>query len=193
MQFYSVRWKVCIDPFVYPLCAFLLLAVPFRILCGWLGAAVCHEMGHVLAQCVLGGRGGKIIIRPMGAVIEGEDLGRYKNIISVLAGPAIGAVPMVLLSSYPEMALCSFFLTAYNLIPLYPLDGGRVLHLMSEKSGAMRIVVAGIETAVMIGILCMSSWYHTPVPLLPVIPYLREKYLAKRGNSGYNRATIEMR
>ena len=188
-----MRWKVRIDPFVYPFCAFLLLAVPIRVLCGWFGAAVCHEFGHIMVQRILGGRSAKILIRPAGAVIEGEDLGIWRNIISVLAGPAAGAVPMFLYGLFPELALCSFLLTVYNLIPLYPLDGGRVLYLMSEKCGAMRIAVIAVETVAIVCILCMTFWYHTPVPLLPVVPHLREKYLAKRGNSGYNRATIEMR
>jgi len=188
-----VRWKIRIDPFVYPLCAFLLLAVPLKALCGWFGAAVCHELGHIAAQYILGGRLGKIVVLPTGAVIEGEDLGVCKNVICVLAGPVMGAVPMIFMRLFPELALFSFLLTAYNLIPLYPMDGGRVLHLMSERSTLMQILVMAVEAAVTACLICMVFWCHTPVPLLPLIPFLREKYLAKRRNSEYNRATIEMR
>ena len=188
-----MRWKTHIDPLVYPLCAFLLLAVPLRSLCGWLGAAVCHELGHIGAQWLFGGKPARILIRPTGAVIEGEDLGICKNILCVLAGPAVGAVPMIFMRLFPELALCAFLLTAYNLIPLYPLDGGRVLHLMGEKSETMQILIGAVEAAVLACIVCAAFWHHTPVPLLPAIPHLREKYLAKRRNSEYNRATIEMR
>ena len=185
--------KVRIDPFVYPVWAFLVLAVPFRALCGWLVAALCHEMGHIIAQYAFGGRMRGIHIHPMGAVIEGEDLGACGNIICVLAGPAAGAVPMMLMRSFPECAIFSFLLTMYNLIPLYPLDGGRALHLLGEKSCVMRVLSVLAGSAVLCILICAAFWWHTSVPLIPVIPYVREKFLAKRSNSGYNRATTEVR
>ena len=188
-----MKWKVRIDPLVYPAWAFLVLAVPLRMLCGWLGAAVCHEMGHIMAQYTFGGRLRGIRVQPMGAVIEGEDLGVWRNVICVLAGPAAGAVPMVLMRSFPGCAIFSFLLTAYNLIPLYPLDGGRVLQLLSEKSGTMRTVSVFVELAVLGFLFYTALLRHTAVPLLPVVPYVREKYLAMRRNSGYNRAIIEVR
>ena len=125
--------KVRIDPLVYPLWAFLLLAVPLKFLIGWLGAVICHEMGHITAQYILGGRPGMLCIGPTGAVIEGEDLGFCKNILCVMAGPVIGAFPVLFMRSFPEFAVCAFLLTAYNLIPLYPLDGGRVIYLLGQK------------------------------------------------------------
>ncbi len=188
-----MKWKIRIEPLVYPLWAFLLLAVPLRVLCAWLGAAVFHESGHILAQYVLGGRRCKIYIRPAGALIGGEDLGTYKNIFCVLAGPFVGALPVFMMEFFPELALCAFLLTLYNLIPLYPLDGGRILRLIGEKSGTMLVLVEATEVGVIAVLLCIVFWYHTPVPLLPALLHLREKYLAKRKNSGYNRATIEMR
>ena len=188
-----MKWKVRIDPLVYPVWAFLVLAVPLRVLYGWIGAAVCHEMGHIIAQYTLGGRPRGIRIQPVGAEIEGEDLGRNRNVVCVLAGPAVGTLPMVLMRSFPECAIFSFLLTLYNLIPLYPLDGGRVLHLLSEKSGAMRAFSVFVEFAALCFLFGIAFGRRNAVPLLPVIPYVREKYLAKRKNSGYNRATIKVR
>ena len=185
--------KVRIDPLVYPLWAFLLLAVPIKVLFGWMGAALFHEMGHIAAQKLLGGKPGNILIGPTGALIEGEDLGTYKNILCVLAGPAAGAVPMIFVRCFPEFAICAILLTVYNLIPLYPLDGGRLLYLIAEKGYGMRFVAKAAEQIVIICLVCVSFRHRTALPALPFIPYLREKFLAKRRNSGYNRATIEMR
>ena len=185
--------KICIDPLVYPLWAFLLLTVPLKVLLGWFGAAVCHELGHITAQHILGGSVGNIRVGPTGALIEGEDLGTYKNALCVLAGPVIGALPMMLMKSFPELALCSFLLTIYNLIPLFPLDGGRVLRMAQGQGRWAQITVMIIEWAAVAHLVSIAFRHRTPVALFPLIPYLRENFLAKRRNSGYNRATIEMR
>ena len=185
--------KISIDPLVYPIWVFLLLTVPLKLLLGWFGAAVCHELGHIVAQFILGGSVGNIRVGPTGALIEGEDLGAYKNALCVLAGPVIGAMPMIFTTSFPELALCSFLLTAYNLIPLFPLDGGRVLRMAEGQGRWSGIMIRGIEWAVIGHLTFMAFRYRTPVALFPLIPYLRENFLAKRRNSGYNRATIEMR
>lgn len=190
---FPVKRKIRIDPFVYPVWAFLLMAVPLRVLVGWLGAAVCHELGHIAAMRILGGRLGTIIVGPAGAVIEGEDLGTYKNILCVLAGPAAGLLPMLFVKSFPEFAICAFLLTAYNLMPLYPLDGGRILRLLTEKGSGIQLLPKVIEAIAASCLFWSACALHTPVSLFPLIPYLREKFLAKRRNSGYNRATIEMR
>ena len=192
-RYFPVKWKIRIDPLVYPLWAFLLLAVPLPALSAWLGAVVFHESGHILAQYVFGARRCKIYVRPAGALIEGEDLGTYKNILCVLAGPFVGVLPVFMIKFFPELALFAFLLTFYNLIPLYPLDGGRILYLIGEKSGIVQLLVKATEVCVIAALLCIMFLYHTPVPLLPAFLHLREKYLAKRRNSGYNRATIEMR
>lgn len=185
--------KVCIDPLVYPLWAFLLLAVPLKFLIGWLGAVICHEMGHITAQYILGGRPGMLCIGPTGAVIEGEDLGFCKNILCVMAGPVIGAFPVLFMRSFPEFAVCAFLLTVYNLIPLYPLDGGRVFYLLGQKWRGMQALSEGIAGTVTVYLAWCAFRYGSPIALLPLVPHLREKYLAKRSNSGYNRVTIEMR
>ena len=166
--------KVRIDPLVYPLWAFLLLAVPLKFLIGWLGAVICHEMGHITAQYILGGRPGMLCIGPTGAVIEGEDLGFCKNILCVMAGPVIGAFPVLFMRSFPEFAVCAFLLTAYNLIPLYPLDGGRGLRCLMEDLFCLKnadSVCKWTEISVIIFIIgfCLWAGFIHKLGIAPVI------------------------
>ena len=102
--------------------------------------AVLHEFGHAIQAEKLGYKLFKITLMPYGAVISGDINGiKYSDEVKVvLAGPlvnlciavAIMAVWWIFPSSYPytQAALyanASIFLV--NLIPAFPLDGGRLL------------------------------------------------------------------
>lgn len=87
-----------------------------------------HELGHwvVLRLCgvpVVGFR-----LRISGAVIQTQWMDYATEIRTAAAGPCAGVLlGAVLLRHRPEMALLSFGLSAVNLLPLYPMDGGRIL------------------------------------------------------------------
>lgn len=93
-----------------------------------LGCGAVHELGHwaILRLCgvpVVGFR-----LRISGAVIQTQWMDYTTEIRSAAAGPCAGLLlGAVLLRYAPETALLSIGLSAANLLPLYPMDGGRIL------------------------------------------------------------------
>ena len=102
--------------------------------------AIEHELAHAISASKLGYRLNKIVLMPYGAVIDGDlkEISLKDELSVAIAGPLCN-----LLTAGAFAALWWFYPTAYaytdtacfislsialvNLIPAYPLDGGRVL------------------------------------------------------------------
>lgn len=111
-----------------------------------IAAAAAHETGHVLAIKSVGGRVVGLSFDTSGLCMT--ETGTYtpaQELIILYAGPALGAVPVLLCAFAPtspfaaKTAAVSMALTAYNLLPALPLDGGRaVKSILARKIGGQR-------------------------------------------------------
>lgn len=120
--------NIQISPFACAVIAVSILTIPMKWVLAWLGAVAIHEAGHLLALVLCGVRIYDFQINLNGAKIVTEQMQGQQTLITTLAGPLIGAVPILFARLNPHLAVCSALLTLYNIMPLYPLDGGRVLY-----------------------------------------------------------------
>ncbi len=108
--------------------------------------AVMHEFAHAICAAKIGYRLERITLMPYGAVICGDMEGiSFKDEIYVaLAGPLINAAAALFFvalwwfvpDSYPftdTAMLASVSIAAINLLPAFPLDGGRILFCAIAK------------------------------------------------------------
>ena len=140
--------------------------------------AVLHEIGHYLQSEKLGYGLKKIVLMPYGAVIKGdiENL-RYVDEIKIsLAGPFINLITIIVVvalwwlipDTYPYTELivnANLSLLIINLLPCYPLDGGRVLFatlsLFLKRKTAKKIVnILGITLAGLLFLLFIYSCFN---------------------------------
>lgn len=110
--------------------ALWLLVVPLNWVSGALIAAVIHELGHLTALWlwdvpVLG-----LVADWSGAEIRTGPMEPWEELCCALAGPLAGALVCLFWRWFPEAAVCAGVQTSFNLIPLYPMDGGRALLAM---------------------------------------------------------------
>lgn len=131
--------NISADRGFFPVLALMLLLFPLRFLAGVLLAALIHELGHLLALKIAGGRVLSIRLRSFGARIEATPMSPGRTALCALAGPAAGALTIFAWKTFPELALAGLVQTVFNLIPVYPLDGGRALRNICCKIRDFRI------------------------------------------------------
>lgn len=115
------------------LSAAALLIVPLNWLCAWLLALVIHELCHYVCIRICGGNVSSLRLGLRGIVMETEPLSLGREAVCAYAGP-IGALSVLLIAKYlPRTAICTIVLSGYNLLPIFPLDGGRGLGCLLHK------------------------------------------------------------
>lgn len=111
----------------------LLLTIPIPNFFCVLLAVCIHELSHVLTGLLLGGTLSKIVIFPTCAVIKIDALSADKALAATFAGPISSLCLVLLFRRLPLFALCGGIQGLFNLLPIYPLDGGRIIRLLQER------------------------------------------------------------
>lgn len=165
-----MQTKFDVKPNTYIYIVLLLFLVPLKWLFAWLFAAGFHEVCHWIAVKLCGGEIYSITIGLGGAKMECGPMTKRKRLLAVLCGPLGGLFLLLFARWIPRVAICSWFLSLYNLLPLRQLDGGRALEiLIGEKTFILQKVFL---IALSVGAIYISVVFHfglLPVAIIAVL------------------------
>lgn len=156
---FKINVLVWIVMFLLSFSVFYLLIGDWQFVLGLMLMIGVHEYGHLLAAKFVGGvETGGFYFLPIGGIslIKGWPLERWKRYVIAMGGPAIGIVLCFLgLFFYKTYNIASLnliistwiLINIFNLIPMYPLDGGRVVFqiaasMLNEKTAQKFILYA---------------------------------------------------
>lgn len=145
----------------------LFLSWEFAILL--MGSLVFHEYGHLWAAKRVGMQTKGIYLIPFiggVAVSGGRPPSQAAWVFVALAGPAFGlALALVTALAYvctgwTVLAAAAWWmamLNLFNLIPIYPLDGGQVMHCIAcSVPRPVGIIICGISVLLAVGFVMMG-------------------------------------
>jgi Zn-dependent protease len=125
---------------------------PFAV--GFVALLFIHEMGHVLALRAMGIRATAPMFIPfMGAFIGMKQMPKdaFAEALVAYGGPLLGTLGAIgcavagLLTGNPfwyALATTGFLLNLFNLLPITPLDGGRIIGVISPKLWILGLIGA---------------------------------------------------
>ena len=123
---------VCFEPAICLLWAFFLITFPLPWLLSAVLAALIHELFHLLMIRFQGGCVQRIDIALFGARIDAAMADDTDGFLAVLAGP-VGSLLLCFLYPWePRLAICGLVQGIYNLVPIRPLDGWRLLGYLRQ-------------------------------------------------------------
>ncbi|MBR2614813.1 MAG: site-2 protease family protein [Clostridia bacterium] len=171
--------KIKIHPLFYPVLILSLIYKQFFLFLIYVITALLHEFGHLYVAEKNGYSGEKIILSGYGAnlVLDDKGLKTVDQIKIALAGPFFNLIIAlffiafwwILPDTYPfteSIVTASLSFALINLLPVYPLDGGRVLQslltlLIGDKSKKV-VKILGIIFTVLLSALFILSLFNTP-------------------------------
>ena len=131
-------WKIEINPICYLVAFIYIITGTFRPFF-WITVLIfIHEMGHVLAAIIFKWNIERVVIMPMGGItIFKESLNRpiYQELIIALVGPIIQLIFYMIVHSYVPYTWfynANIGLLLFNLLPIIPLDGSKILHCIMD-------------------------------------------------------------
>ena len=165
--------------------------------------AILHELGHLMMGLLLGMKPEKLELNPYGVSISfkltpkdynkkvlGGNLLEQKKILVALAGPLTNLLILVIVMqlkgevfSNLMILYSNLLLIIFNLLPIYPLDGGRILkgilHIFSGKRKAEKYsnLISFVMLILLTFVASIAVYYIENISIFIIIVFLWGLYI----------------
>ncbi len=184
-----MRGKMTVSPAMFLLLPAAMLLLPLRWVMAWTLAVAVHEWGHYIALKLCRVPVFALTISPTGVRMATGELQGREALLCALAGPIAG-FSLILFSRFlPCTAFCGWLQGMFNLLPIYPLDGGRALRaVLCKICRNPQRIEKGIAIAFAIVVVILGFYVRIGVlPLVVILFIFLQKFLANSEENSYNR------
>ena len=167
----SSRFKLNASPAAVLLMALVFFFDTSGLISAFVPAVLAHELGHFLFLKVFHRRVTRLYLGFAGLEMDyAPRLEGAGSLLCAAAGPFFGGIYALIACSLPGdfwlvSGAASFVLTVFNLLPVLPLDGGRILLALVPAPAARIISLIAAVLMLICGAITLVR-YHTPVLIL---------------------------
>lgn len=193
-------FKVKIHPLFILLALVTVFQGKFNIACSYLIAVLFHEAGHYYSAKRRGYVMDEIVLMPYGAVLYGwEKIEKHSRLAIASAGIAASFALSLFLYALNWLLPVSYYFTSeinkasltlgfFNLLPLFPLDGARILlSIIKNKDKGLKIlrILGAVFSFVFFGLSVVSIFtgYNVTLSVMSIFLFVgavsgteKEKY-----------------
>ena len=171
-----------------------------------------HELGHLIMGLILGFKPEKIEMTPFGFFLEFNPTTKKNdkqilktNILVAAAGPLTNLIIIFAILFFnisfigrDLLVYANLLIFAFNLIPIYPLDGGRILKCILDRFyNDIRVEnlinkISNFYIIVLTMIGSIAIYYLKNISILIIIGYLWYLVIKENKKISIKRKTIEL-
>ncbi len=111
----------------------------FRFMLYFMLLIFIHEMGHILTSLLFKWKIDKVIILPFGGLTKYDimiNTPLIEDFLVAISGVSIQIIFFITIKNiinYKYFSFINYFIIIFNLIPIYPLDGSKILNVLLNK------------------------------------------------------------
>jgi len=152
-----------VHPIMIPFFLFFYLSGEIAMYALVFGSLLVHELGHLLVAIFMGAKIQSCTILPYGGEIKMEQfskLPKTTQVCIILGGPFFTLLLLLIgiLIDFPQANIfvsIQFLILGLNLLPIFPLDGGRIIHSIFPRSYEGLIGFSGVISVLIVAISCL--------------------------------------
>ena len=160
--------KIYLHPFFLVTLLLFVFIGRFRFIIYFMLLILVHELGHVLISLIFKWKIDKIIILPFGGLTKyNEIINRplIEEFFVAISGILIQIIFYKFIHDYIDykyFSLINYFIIIFNLLPIYPLDGSKILNVFfnkitSFKNSILLTVIVSYFSIIILSLLLFNT------------------------------------
>lgn len=170
--------SICkIHPLTYIVVLILIFLGMFRFYISFMLVLLIHELGHIAASLYFKWHIKEMKILPLGLLLKFEGcLNKpLKEELIIASMGVIFQLLFVALFHNPLINKCSNIILFFNLLPIYPLDGSKIINVLLNYFFSFKLsykLTLNLSFVTIFAIITLSLVFNTLILLLSLIPLL---------------------